>query len=78
MKLKHIVDIEKFMEAIDGCTSKVELVGPDIRLNLKSKIAQLVGLTNLLSYSGGEIEELEVVAYNPEDSIRLLKFAAGM
>lgn len=78
MKLKHITDIEKFLEAIDRCSGKVELVGPDIRLNLKSKIAQLVGLTNLLSYSGGEIEELEVVAYNPEDTIRLLKFAAGM
>lgn len=78
MKLKHIENIEGFLEAIDHCTDKVELVGPDIRLNLKSKIAQLVGLSNLLSYTGGEIEELEVVAYNPEDSIRLLKFAAGM
>ena len=77
MKLKHIKDIRKFFEVIDQCTGKVELVGPDIRLNLKSKIAQLVGLADILA-GGNEVEELEVIAYNQEDVLRLINYVAGM
>jgi len=77
MKLKHIKDIREFFNVIDQCTDKVELVGPDIRLNLKSKIAQLVGLADILA-GGNEIEELEVIAYNQEDVLRLINYVAGM
>lgn len=77
MKLKHIKDIRKFFEVIDQCQGKVELVGPDIRLNLKSKIAQLVGLADILA-GGNEVEELEVIAYNQEDVLRLIHYVAGM
>ena len=52
-------------------------MGPDIRLNLKSKIAQLVGLADILA-GGNEVEELEVIAYNQEDVLRLINFVAGM
>ena len=77
MKLKHIKDIREFFKVIDQCTDKVELVGPDIRLNLKSKIAQLVGLADILA-GGNEIEELEVIAYKQEDVLRLINYVAGM
>ena len=77
MKLKHIKNIKEFFEVIDKCEGKVELVGPDIRLNLKSKIAQLVGLADILA-GGNEVEELEVIAYNQEDVLRLINYAAGM
>ena len=77
MKLKHIKDIREFFNVIDQCTDKVELVGPDIRLNLKSNIAQLVGLADILA-GGNEIEELEVIAYNQEDVLRLINYVAGM
>ena len=77
MKLKHIKNIKGFFEVIDQCQGKVELVGPDIRLNLKSKIAQLVGLADILA-GGNEVEELEVIAYNQEDVLRLINYAAGM
>ena len=62
MKVSNIKDIEKFFEVVDSCSGKVELVtGEGDRLNLKSKLSQYVSLANI--FSGGEIPELEIVAY---------------
>ena len=73
MKIKNITDIDKFFRVIDSCTGKVELVGENIRLNLKSKLAQVVGLAQIFS-GGTPIEELEVIAYNQDDVNRLIKY----
>lgn len=77
MKVKHIKDIDKFFEIIDHCNDKVELIGPDIRLNLKSKLAQMLSLAQIFS-SGNEIEELEIIAYNQEDVMTLINYLAEM
>ena len=69
MKIKNIKDVDGFFKVIDSCAGKVEL----IRLNLKSKLCQYVSLTSLLK-SDVEIPELEVVAYEPEDTERIIKF----
>ena len=54
MKVSNIKDIEKFIEVVDSCQGKVELVtGEGDRLNLKSKLSQYVSLANI--FSGGEI-----------------------
>ena len=67
MKVSNIKDIEKFFEVVDSCSGKVELVtGEGERLQLKSKLSQYV--------SGGEIPELEIVAYEKEDIDKLLSF----
>ena len=76
MKIKHIDDIEKFFEVIDSCDGKIELVGDDIRLNLKSKLAQYFSLANIFS-GGGEIPELEIIAYNQNDTNKLIAFMIG-
>lgn len=73
MKIKNITDIDKFFRVIDSCTGKVELVGENIRLNLKSKLAQVVGLAQIFS-GGTPIEELEVIAYNQDDVNRLINY----
>ena len=66
-------DIDKFFEVIDSCKGRVELVtGEGDRLNLKSKLSQYVSLANI--FSGGEIPELEIVAYEKEDIDKLLSF----
>ena len=65
MKVSHIKDIDKFFEVVDSCKGKVEL-------NLKSKLSQYVSLANI--FSGGEIPELEIVAYEKEDIDKLLGF----
>ena len=63
MKVSNIKDIDKFFEVVDSCDGKVELVtGEGDRLNLKSKLSQYVSLANI--FSGGEIPELEIVAYD--------------
>ncbi len=73
MKVQNITNVEKFFEVIDSCEGKVELVtGEGDRLNLKSKLSQYVSLANI--FSNGEIPELEVVAYEPDDIKKLVNF----
>jgi hypothetical protein len=73
MRITKISDVPKFFEVVDSCKGKVELVtGEGDRLNLKSKLSQYVSLANI--FSDGTIEELEIVAYEPEDIDKLLKF----
>lgn len=72
MKIKHINNIEKFFKVIDSCSGKIELVGEDMRLNLKSKLTQYFSLANM--FSNGEIPELEIIAYNQEDVNKLIDF----
>ena len=73
MKVQNISDIEGFFKVVDSCKGKVELVtGEGDRLNLKSKLSQYVSMANI--FSNGEIPELEVIAYEPEDTDKLINF----
>lgn len=73
MKVKNITNIEKFFHVVDGCKGKVELVtGEGDRLNLKSKLSQYVSLANI--FSDGTIDELEIIAYEPEDITKIVDF----
>lgn len=73
MKIQNIKNVEKFFKVIDTCSGKVELVtGEGDRLNLKSKLTQYVSLANI--FSDGQIEELELIAYEPEDISKLVDF----
>ena len=73
MKIQNITNIEKFFEVVDSCKGKVELVtGEGDRLNLKSKLSQYVSMANI--FSNGEIPELEVIAYEKEDTDKLIQF----
>ena len=73
MKVTHITAIDKSFVVIDSCKVRVELVtGEGDRLNLKSKLSQYVSMANI--FSNGEIPELEIVAHEPEDIDKLVKF----
>ena len=73
MKVQNISNIEKFFQVVDSCKGRVELVtGEGDRLNLKSKLSQYVSMANI--FSNGEIPELEVIAYEKEDTDRLIRF----
>ncbi len=75
MKISNIKDTEAFFKVIDSCEGKVELVtGEGDRLNLKSKLSQFVSLANIFQADDSIIPELEIIAYEPEDSKRLLEF----
>ena len=73
MKVQNITDIDAFFNTVDECKGRVELVtGEGDRLNLKSKLSQYVSMANI--FSNGEIPELEVIAYEKEDTDRLIRF----
>lgn len=76
MKLLNInVDrLEELFEIIDQCKGKVELVGDDIRLNLKSKLSQYFSLAKIFSDGSDEIEKLEIVTDDPDDTNLLINF----
>ena len=68
MKIKNIENPEEFLKVIDSCTGRVELITDDgDRLNLKSKLCQLVSLSTIFS-SAAKIPEMEIVAHELEDS----------
>ena len=73
MKVQNITDIDGLFKVIDECKGRVELVtGQGDRLNLKSKLSQYVSMANI--FSNGEIPELELIAYEKEDTDRLINF----
>ena len=70
MKVQNIADVEGFFKVVDSCKGRVELVtGEGDRLNLKSKLSQYVSMANI--FSNGEIPELEVIAYEKEDTDKI-------
>ena len=76
MKIQNINNIDKFFQVVDSCAGKVELVtGEGDRLNLKSKLCQYVSMANI--FSNGEIPELEIIAYEKEDTDKLIAFMMG-
>ena len=73
MKVQNITDVEGFFKVVDSCEGKVELVtGEGDRLNLRSKLSQYVSLANV--FSDGNVRELEIVAYEPEDITKLINY----
>lgn len=75
MKLRHIKNLDNFFAVLDTCEGKVELVSPNLRINLKSNLARYFGIAQLFAAGSDEVEEIEIVAYEMEDIHRLMKFA---
>lgn len=75
MKIKNIENIDKFFEVVDSCSGKVELVGDDLRLNLKSKLTQYVSIAKI--FADGIVPELELVVQDPDDQVKFVKFMMG-
>ena len=73
MKVQNITDIEAFFKVVDSCVGRVELVtGEGDRLNLKSKLSQYVSMANIFFFV--LIPELEIIAYEKEDTDKLIHF----
>ena len=74
MKITEISDVTLFLETVEACKGKVELVtGEGDRLNLKSRLCQYISLTSIFS-NVERIPQLEIVAEEPEDIVRLERF----
>ena len=69
----HNIDVTEFLAVLDTCEGNVFLVTNEgDRLNLKSKLCQLVGLTKLIE--GGKIAEASVYCENVRDESKLFRF----
>ncbi len=61
------------MEVIDQCKGSIELVTSEgDRLNLRSKLCQYVALSKI--FSEAKIEDIEIIASDPEDLTLLLQY----
>ena len=68
----HDIDVSDFLSVLDTCEGNIYLVTHEgDKLNLKSKLSQLVGLTRLIE--GGKITEAVVICDNPLDESRLFR-----
>ena len=68
MKVMNIENPEEFLKVIDSCEGQVELVTADgDRLNLKSKLCQLISLSS-------SIPEMEIIAHEAEDVKRIMNY----
>ena len=69
----HNIDVQEFLAEIDTCEGDVFLVTDEgDRLNLKSKLCQLVGLQKLIE--GGIISNATLVCDNIKDEEILVKY----
>ncbi|MGN1138061.1 MAG: hypothetical protein ACI4RM_01335 [Ruminococcus sp.] len=69
----HDVNVSEFLAVLDTCEGNVYLVTRDgDKLNLKSKLSQLLGLTQLIE--GGKIADASIICENMEDERKLFRF----
>ena len=74
MKVMNIENPEEFLKVIDACEGQVELVTADgDRLNLKSKLCQLISLTTIFFFFSS-IPEIEIIAHEADDSKRIMDY----
>ena len=69
----HNVDVAEFLAVLDTCEGNEFLVTNEgDRLNLRSKLCQLVGLTRLIE--GGKFAEASIIFENKNDESKLFRF----
>ena len=68
----HDIDVSEFLDVLDTCKGNVFLVTHEgDRLNLKSKLSQLIGLSRLIK--GGKITEAYIICDNIEDESKMFR-----
>lgn len=78
MKLYGIKNIEQFLEKVGECQGKVELVSKEgDKLDLKSQLSKYIALAAMYR-KDAEVKELELVMSEPEDRVRMMRYAMCM
>ena len=68
----HDIDVSEFLSVLDTCEGNVFLVTHEgDKLNLKSQLCQLVGLTRLIE--GGKITHAQIICENRFDESKLFR-----
>ncbi len=69
----HDIDLKEFNEVLATCKGEVYMVTPEgDRLNLRSKLCQLIGFTKLVE--GGSIAKATLECTDPDDRSKLFRF----
>ena len=73
MLVPYIKDLKSFFKVVSNCEGKVVVVtDKGDKLNLKSKLSQFVAITNI--FRSDEPREVKIIAYKPEDKIRIFNY----
>lgn len=76
MKLVNVNNVEGLFEVLDKCQGSVYLVSKEgDRINLKSKLSQMLFTANL--FTKATINELDLIVAEPEDMKRVVDFMMG-
>ncbi len=68
----HDINVTEFLDVLDTCEGNVFLITHEgDKLNLKSKLSQLVGLTRLIE--GGKITHAQIFCDNRRDESKLFR-----
>ncbi len=73
MKIENVNNVEGLFNVLNACTGKVELVSSEgDRINLKSKLSQMLMMSQLLDQA--YIKELELIVHEPADMKKVVDF----
>ncbi len=73
MKIENVNNVEGLFNVLNACTGKVELVSAEgDRINLKSKLSQMLMMSQMLDQA--YIKELELIVHEPADMKKVVDF----
>ena len=76
MKIENVNNVEGLFKLLNDLHGKVELVSPEgDRINLKSKLSQMLMMSQMLDKA--YIKELELIVHGPEDMKKVVEFMMG-
>ncbi len=73
MKIENVNNVEGLFNVLNSCTGRVELVSNEgDRINLKSKLSQMLMMSKMLDEA--YIKELELIVHEPQDMKKVVDF----
>ena len=76
-KITSVNNIDGFSKALDACIGNVELITEEgERLNLKSKLSQLISINTILS-GVSKLENIELYIENETDVVILMNYISS-
>ena len=76
MKIEKVNNVEGLFNLLNDLKGRVELVSAEgDRINLKSKLSQMLMMSQMLD--NAYIKELELIVHEPEDMKKVVEFMMG-
>ena len=76
MKIENVNNVEGLFNLLNDLKGRVELVSSEgDRINLKSKLSQMLMMSQMLD--NAYIKELELIVHEPEDMKKVVEFMMG-